>query len=184
MPVLAHGGRPDEVVAEILLLVALVLAWVGVARLRGKGFARMPRGAAWGLVAAAGGVLLVAVLVPTIIWRDPAPAAVRPASTAVLVVTAPVEGQQVSGAFLDVVTELTGATVVEASSTEVTPDTGHVHVSVDDQLMSMAYAPEQRFPIDQLERGPHVLRVEFVAADHAAFDPPVVATVTFVKLTA
>ena len=183
MPVLAHGGRPDELVAEILLLAAVVVGWLGAARLRGKGFGWMSRGAAWSLIAGAVGLLIVAILVPTVIWRDPTPVADRPASTAVLRIATPVEDQQVSGAFLDVATVLTGATVVEAGSTEVTPDTGHVHVYVNDRLMSMAYAPEQRIPLDWLERGPHVLRVEFVAADHAAFDPPVVTSVTFVKMT-
>ena len=184
MPVLAHGGRPDELVAEILILAAIVVAWVGVARLRGKGFAWMPRGAGWALVIGAVGLAALAILVPTLIWKDPAPAADRPSSTATLEIVAPVEGQQVAGRFLDVVTELTGATVVDAGATAVTPNTGHVHVYVDDQLMSMAYAPEQQIPIDFLERGPHVVRVEFVAADHGAFDPPVAESVTFVKTTA
>jgi len=183
--VLAHGGRPDELVAELAILLALVVGWVGAARLRGRGFGWMPRWAGWGLLGTGVGLAVLGVLVPTVIWRAPgAPSADRPSSTAELRILAPVEGQQVSGQFLDVVTELTGATVVEASVTEVTPDTGHVHVYVDDQLMSMAYAPEQQIPIDFLERGPHVVRVEFVAADHGAFDPPVAESVTFVKTTA
>jgi hypothetical protein len=184
MPVLAHGGRPDELVATFLVLAAIVVAWVGVARIRGKGFAWMPRAVGW--VLAAGSLVLVAlaIVVPTVVWRDPTPSANRPSSTATIRIVAPVEGQQVSGDFVDIVTELTGATVVDASATEVTPDTGHVHVYVDDQLMSMSYAPEQQIPIDFLERGPHVVRVEFVAADHGVFDPPVEASVTFVKMTA
>jgi len=182
--VLAHGGRPDELVAEILILLALVVGWVGVARLRGRGFAWMPRWAGWGLAGAGIGLVVLAVLVPTVIWRGPAPpSANRPSSTAMLRITAPVEGQQISGSFLDLVTQISGATVVGADVKEVSPDTGHVHVYVDDQLMSMAYAPTQRIPIDFLERGPHVVRVEFVAADHAPFDPPVEESVTFVKMT-
>jgi hypothetical protein len=183
MPVLAHGGRPDELVAEFLVLGAVVIGWVGVARLRERGFRWMPRRAGWGAVAVAGGLVVLAVLVPTVIWDDPAPAAVRPASTATLRIVAPAEGQEVSGTTLDVMTQLTGASVVDAASTGVTPDTGHVHVSIDDRLMSMAYADRQEIPIDWLERGPHVLRVEFVAADHGSFDPPVEVSVTFVKLT-
>ena len=182
-PLLAHGGRPDELVAEILILVAIVVAWVGVARVRGKGFSRMPMTVGWMLVGLAPVLLATAVLVPTVIWREPAPSADRPSSTAVLRISEPSEGQRVSTATLDVVTQITGATVVDGSATEVTPDTGHVHVYLDDQLMSMAYAPEQEIGIDWLGPGPHVVRVEFVAADHAPFDPPVEASVTFVKLT-
>ena len=180
---LAHGGAPDELVAEILVLASIVVAWVGIARVRGKGFAWMPKGMGWGVVALAPGLLISAVILPGIIWPNLEPAADRPSSTATLTILAPVEGLRVSGPLLDVVTELTGARIVDDSTTAVAPDTGHVHVFVDDQLLSMAYAPEQEIPIDFLGPGPHVLRVEFVAADHAAFDPPVEESVTFVKLT-
>jgi hypothetical protein len=183
MPILAHGGRPDELVAEILLLLALVVAWVGIARVRGKGFARMPRTFGWLLVGVASALLVVAALVPTVIMRETTPVANRPSSPATLRITEPSEGQRVSTATLDVATRITGATIVDGSATEVTSDTGHVHVYVDDRLMSMAYAPEQEIAIDWLGPGPHVVRVEFVAADHAPFDPPVEASVTFVKLT-
>jgi hypothetical protein len=184
MPVLAHGGRPDELVATFLVLAAIVVAWVGVARIRGKGFAWMPRALGWVLASGSLVLLVLAVVVPTLVWRNPAPAADRPSSTATIAIVSPAEGQQVSGDFVDLVTRLSGAQVVDASVAQVTPDTGHVHVYVDDQLMSMSYTPEQRIPIDFLERGPHVLRVEFVAADHGPFDPPVEASVTFVKMTA
>ena len=45
----------------------------------------------------------------------------------------------------------------------------------------MTYGLEQQVPVGGLSPGPHQLRAEFVAADHAPFNPPVVATVTFVK---
>jgi hypothetical protein len=184
MPVLAHAGQPDELVAEFLVLGAVVLGWVGIARIRGRGFRWMPAAAGWGILAGALALLVLAVLVPTVLWTAPGAVGDRPAPTASLRIVAPVEAQEVLGTTLDVVTELTGARVVDGSITEVTPDTGHIHVYLDDRLMSMAYADEQEIPIDWLERGPHILRVEFVAADHIAFDPPVEASVTFVKLTA
>jgi hypothetical protein len=180
---IAHGGRPDELVAQILVVAGLVAGWVGISRVRGRRFAGVPVAAGWLLVGLAPALLALAILVPTVIWRTPVPSADRPSSTAVIRVAEPVEGQRVSTATLDVVTEITGATVVDASSTQVAPDTGHVHIYVDDRLMSMAYAPEQEIAIDWLSPGPHVLRVEFVAADHVAFDPPVETSVTFVKLT-
>jgi hypothetical protein len=183
MPVQAHGGAPDELVAEILVLATIAIAWVGIARIRGKGFAWMPRGAGWALVILTPILLVTAVLLPTVIWPEHEPASERPTSTATLTIIQPTDGLRVSGPLLDVVTELSGARIVDDSATEVAPDTGHVHVFIDDQLMSMSYAPEQQIPIDSLGPGPHVLRVEFVAADHAAFDPPVEEQVTFVKLT-
>lgn len=179
---LAHGGAPDELVAEILVLASIVVAWVGIARVRGNGFAWMPRGVGWGVVALAPVLLVSAVLLPGIIWPDPE-GADRPSSTASITIVEPVEGQRVSGPLLGVVTELGGARIVDEASTEVRADTGHVHVFVDDRLLSMTYAPEQEIPIDSLGPGPHVLRVEFVAADHEPFDPPVEERVTFVKLT-
>jgi hypothetical protein len=179
--VLAHAGRPDELVAQLLALGALAMGWVGIARLRGRGFPALPRPAAWGLTGSAGALLVLAVLVPTVIWRAPAPATARPRSTAELRIVSPVDGQQVSGSSLTLVTELSGARIVGHSDTALRPDTGHVHVYVDDRLVSMTYAPTQEIPIGDVERGPHVLRVEFVAADHGPFDPPVEASVTFVK---
>ncbi len=182
-PIVAHGGRPDELVAQLLLAAAIVTGWVGVSRIRGKRFTGIPVAAGWVLAGVAPVLLALAILVPTVIWREPAPAADRPSSTAVLRIAEPLEGQRVSTPTLDVVTEIAGATVIGGAETEVEPDTGHVHVYVDDRLMSMAYAPEQTIAIDWLSPGPHVLRVEFVAADHEAFDPPVETRVTFVKLT-
>jgi uncharacterized membrane protein len=179
---LAHGGRPDELVAEILVLATFVTGWIGLSRVRGRRFAGLPIAAGWLLVGIAPVLLATAILVPTVIWRQPT-LANRPSSTATLRILEPVEGQRVSTATLDIVTQITGATVVEGSATDVTPDTGHVHIYVDDQLMSMAYAPSQEIAIDWLGPGPHVVRVEFVATDHAPFDPPVEASVAFVKLT-
>ena len=182
-PIVAHGGRPDELVAQVLLGAAIVAGWVGVSRVRGKRFAGMPSAVGLVLVGMAPVLLVFAVLVPTVIWREPAGSPERPSSAATLRIAEPLEGQRVSTPTLAVVTEVSGATVVDGSETDLTPDTGHVHVYVDDRLMSMAYAPRQEVAIDWLSPGPHVLRVELVAADHEAFDPPVETSVTFVKLT-
>ncbi len=182
MPVLAHAGRPDELVAEILLVLALALAWAGIGRLRGRRFPAMARSWALVLTGSALGLAALGVLLPTVIWRTPAPSAVRPSSTARIQILAPSQGQTVAGSTLRVVVRLEGARIVDAADTQVRPDTGHVHISVDDRLLSMNYAPELEIPIGELERGPHVLRVEFVAADHAPFDPPVEASVRFVKV--
>ena len=79
--------------------------------------------------------------------------------------------------------QLKGGKIVPTTSTTLTPDTGHLHLYIDDRLISMAYggARGSRCRSRDLEAGPHVLRVEFVAADHGPFDPRVEASVPFVK---
>jgi hypothetical protein len=181
-PILAHGGRPDELVAELLFLGAAVAAWVGTARLRGRAYAGLPKAAGWGLIGVAAAMVVTALLVPTVLLKAPSPSAIRPTTSAAIRIVTPIEGQRVTGSLLDVTTRLEGARVVSTSSTSVTSDTGHVHVYLDDSLMSMSYAPEEEVPIDQLEIGPHTLRIEFVAVDHGPFDPPVTAEVDFVKV--
>jgi hypothetical protein len=45
----------------------------------------------------------------------------------------------------------------------------------------MTYGTTQRILIRGLEAGPHVLQAEFVAADHAPFNPRVTAVEQFIK---
>jgi hypothetical protein len=52
-----------------------------------------------------------------------------------------------------------------------------VHVLLDDALISMTEGLEQVIP--DVEPGMHRLTVEFVATDHAPFDPRVVAVAVF-----
>jgi hypothetical protein len=66
---------------------------------------------------------------------------------------------------------------VPQTTTELSPDEGHLHVLLDDTLISMTEGLEQR--IRDVEPGLHRLTVEFVATDHAPFDPRVVAVTTF-----
>jgi len=94
----------------------------------------------------------------------------RPASPAIVAIVAPTSGAKVTGTSVHVVLSLTGATIVPATTTEITPTTGHVHLYVDNQLVSMNYGLEQDIPVTP---GSHVLKAEFVAADHAPFNPRV-----------
>jgi hypothetical protein len=76
---------------------------------------------------------------------------------------------------------LAGGRIVDAASTNLAPDTGHIHLSLDGALGSMTTGLVQVIDIRSLPPGEHRLTVEFVAADHGPFDPRVTATVTFVK---
>ncbi len=108
--------------------------------------------------------------VPTAASTVAASTAPRPSSPAVVAVVSPASGAQVTGTSVHVVLSLTGATIVSATSTTIRPDQGHVHLYVDNNLVSMNYGLEQDLPV---KPGTYVLKAEFVAADHAPFSPRV-----------
>jgi hypothetical protein len=114
--------------------------------------------------------------------RDPSPTAAsgpvdRPSSPAVLTIRSPEAGDTLEGSTVELRVGLREATIVPQTTTELAPDEGHLHVLLDDELISMTEGLEQT--IAGVEPGPHRLTVEFVAADHAPFDPRVVAVVPF-----
>ena len=176
---LAHAGGVPEFVSTGLVGLGVVTAWIGQSRLRGRGFGSMARLVAWGLLAIAPVAFVASVIVPSQLW--PSPAAVRPSSTATIAFVTPTPGQEVRGNMLEVQLQLRGGRIVPSSSTSLTADTGHIHVFLDGAIVSMTYGERQRLPISGLEDGPHVLQAEFVAADHAPFDPRVTAVEQFIK---
>lgn len=99
-----------------------------------------------------------------------ATAAARPASPAVLTITEPASGAELSGTSVHAAMTLTGAKIVSATTTNIRVDEGHVHLYVNNALVSMNYGLEQDFPVVP---GTYVLKAEFVAADHAPFNPRV-----------
>ncbi len=104
-------------------------------------------------------------------------AASRPSSPAKLSILAPRNGQLVHGNPVELKLALSGARIVATTTTAIRPDQGHVHVQVDGKIISMTYGLQQRLPT--LPPGPHVVRVEFVAADHLPFDPRILAQAAF-----
>jgi hypothetical protein len=112
---------------------------------------------------------------------DPTPTApstiARPESTAKLGVVSPANGAVVEAGDVPLKVTLDNAELVATASTDVRPDQGHLHVVLDDELLDMTSGLKGRLP--NVEPGQHVLRVEFVASDHAPFDPRVVADVVF-----
>ena len=108
--------------------------------------------------------------VPTAASTAAASTGPRPSSPAVVAVVSPASGAQVTGTSVHVVLSLTGATIVSATSTTIRPDQGHVHLYIDNNLVSMNYGLEQDLPV---KPGTYVLKAEFVAADHAPFSPRV-----------
>ena len=101
----------------------------------------------------------------------------RPASTAKLAIVSPTNGQVVTGTTVQMKVSLKDATIVDAATSDVVPDEGHLHVLLDDQLISMTGGTTQL--LANLTPGQHLLKVEFVASDHAPFDPRVITAVAF-----
>lgn len=94
----------------------------------------------------------------------------RPSSPATVEIVSPAQSATVHGDTLHVVLSLTGGTIVPQTTTALRPDEGHVHLYVNNVLVSMNYGLEQDIPV---QPGSTVLRAEFVAADHAPFSPRV-----------
>ena len=101
----------------------------------------------------------------------------RPSSTAELSIVSPKVGEVVHGSTIDLRVKLQGAKLVPATTTDIVPDEGHLHVLLDDTLISMTEGLEQSIP--DVPPGEHRITVEFVASDHAPFDPRVVTVVAF-----
>jgi hypothetical protein len=100
----------------------------------------------------------------------PSAAGPRLSSPATVEIVEPASGSTVTGSSVHVILKLDGAQIVPATTTAIRPDQGHVHLYVDNALVSMNYGLEQDLPVHP---GTYVLKAEFVAADHAPFNPRV-----------
>jgi hypothetical protein len=107
------------------------------------------------------------------------PPSPRPSSPAKLEIVSPTNGQVFRGASVDVPIQLalTGARIVPATTKNITADTGHVHIYLDNQIVTMNFSLDGDIP--NVTPGQHILRAEFVASDHLPFDPRVFVSVTF-----
>jgi hypothetical protein len=101
----------------------------------------------------------------------------RPSSTATLTIEAPANGEVVALGPVELVVGLKGGELVDTTSTDLRPDQGHLHVTVDDELISMTSGLRQTLP--DLTPGSHLIKVEFVANDHGFFEPRVLTATTF-----
>ena len=102
----------------------------------------------------------------------------RPTTQATLQIVSPTPNE-VTGTTVNLTMRLTGATVVPPAQVggKIVPTQGHIHVSLDGKLISMAYGTTQVVP--NLTPGPHTLQAAFVASDHQPFANSVVAAVIF-----
>jgi hypothetical protein len=181
--VIAHAAGTDESLAIVMLFAALWVGWIGWTRLHDRGFPRVPRPGAYGLLGVAGILVVTSAFVPRALLgpKTPSSTAPRLASTATIAFRSPSDHQKVTGSELDVALDLQGGTIVQATTTRITPDTGHIHLLIDGNLVSMTFGTDQVVDVGDLAPGTHTLTAEFVAADHLPFSPPVTATVDFVR---
>ena len=183
--VLAHATGTDETASLVLLFAGIWVAWIGWSRLRGRGFDRLPRWSGWALIVVAVALAVAATTVPRTVLgpQTPASSGPRPTTSASLRFLSPDSGFVATGDELTVRLELTGATITSVTSTTVTSDSGHLHLSMDGVLVSMTGGTLQVVDLRSVAPGPHTLTATFVAADHLPFDPPVTANITFERAT-
>ena len=181
---LAHAGAVDETLSVALLFAALWVGWVGWSKRRGRGFDRLPARAGPALLVVAMALVVTAAVVPPALFpaapgvASPEPGS-RPSSPATIAFDEPAGGTTVTGDEVRVVLELRGARVIDGAATDLAPDTGHVHLSLDGRLVSMTFGLVQVVDLRSASPGPHTLEAEFVAADHAPFDPRVRTVIRF-----
>jgi len=102
----------------------------------------------------------------------------RPSTSATLEISSPAPNA-ITGRTINLVLRLEHARLVPPVQVggRLFPDRGHIHVSVDGQLVAMPLQLTDPLPI--LSPGTHTVEAEFVASDHLPFANRVVAAVTF-----
>jgi hypothetical protein len=102
----------------------------------------------------------------------------RPASTAKLSIVSPKDGAVFHSSTVPLRMKLEGARIVPATTTtNIQPDEGHLHVYLDNNLVTMT--ADLSTDLHDVAPGQHLVQVEFVANDHFPFDPRVLAAVAF-----
>jgi hypothetical protein len=129
---------------------------------------------------ASGGVLAIVCLALASCHSGsstPTPVPTRISSTATLKILSPKDGQTIHGSAVNIKLALEGGKLVVPTTTDVQPDEGHLHILLDDQLLTMTAQLDQAIP--NVSPGQHLLQVEYVAGNHLPFDPRILAAVAF-----
>jgi hypothetical protein len=92
----------------------------------------------------------------------------RPSTSAIVTIVSPAPNSVITGGTVHVEVKVTGATVVDDTNEDIRPDQGHVHVYLDNALWYMQYSLTKDIPVNP---GTYTLKAEFVANDHAPFNP-------------
>lgn len=174
MAPLAHQGSSFD---EFGILLGIIVILVGIGRARDRQLAAAPRwGAAAGMILA--GTAAIAFTVQRMAARPPM-AELRIASPATLAIESPAAGSTITADMLVFEARLEGATLSRDTTTDLRPDAGHLHVTVDGAPQDRWIDLIDRIDIGDLDPGEHLLEVEFAATDHGSFAPPVRAIAPF-----
>lgn len=176
-PTVAHAGGSslDEFVAQAMLFAAIALGVTGW-----LAHGRSPWWRSWGFVGLAVALAASAFVVPQRYLRI-TPAKARPAAgTAAVEILAPADGAVVRGNTLQAAVDIRNLRLV-ATARRARTGEGHVHVLVDNMLLSMAGSPHTRVDIRSFKPGTHTLTFELVAADHGTFVPRIRDSITFTR---
>ena len=93
----------------------------------------------------------------------------RPSTPVKITLLAPASGEVVHGTTLVVKVSITGGVVTTATTSDITPTKGHVHLYLNNQLILMSYTLSQ--PISVKPGLEYSMYAEFVAQDHYPFEP-------------
>src|SRR5262249_7754385 len=153
----------------VMLFAGIWVGWIGWSRLRGTGFPRLPHWGAWAAIGVAATLVITATFVPRMIVGTgiptAAPGAPRPSSPAKLTCLDRKAGAKESGDDMTVRMDLQNAPLTPVTSTNITSDTGHIHLSMDGSLISMSGDTLQVIDLRNVAPGQHSLTADFVAAD-------------------
>jgi len=130
----------------------------------------------WGRVAVLAPLLLLALAGCSGNNSSATKVPLRPATDARIQILAPTPNQE-TGPDVTVQVKLFGAKEVPQVTGPIKPDEGHIHVSLDGNVVAMAYGDTQ--VLKGLTPGPHSVQVDFVASDHIPFRNRVTAGVLF-----
>jgi hypothetical protein len=172
------GTSRDEVASSIILFVSIAVGMAGLNRLPKKGQTKSAR-PGWIMIAIALAGIVIAFTVPQRYLR-PRISKIRPTSTATLAIVSPKPGDTVMKPSFVLAIALSGGKIVPFATTKLSPNEGHLHVTIDGVLLSMTVGTTSTVDIRQFAPGRHTLAVEFVAADHAPFSPRVLVSESIV----
>jgi hypothetical protein len=178
-PQLLADGAGTAANSTLLILAAVVIGWLAVRRFQGKALRRVPRAAAWVAFPVAAALIALGLFLPSFV--SPSAVAARPSSSARIQIVTPMPGEVFEGtadapAVVHVRIQVIDGRIVPFTSTALRPNEGHVHLFLDNALVSMTAGTEATLDVSP---GEHALMAEFAASDHGPFDPRVVASVRF-----
>jgi hypothetical protein len=172
-PLLAHAlnNGADAVTSALLAVDVALFAWFMHVRRKPDRSARRLRLALPPLLV----VVLVGAVTATS-WVPKQSTSTKAIDTnARLEFVSPKPGDVIHGSKLTVELKLTGGRLVPVSDTRPRPDAGHVHLFVDDRIVSMVNGLKEE--LSGVMPGQHSLRAEFVMANHRPWRNPVSSSV-------